>query len=264
MPIYNAEKYLSEAIESVLDQEYDNWELLLINDGSTDDSERITKSYKDPRIHYFKQQNKGVSAARNKGLKAMSGDFFCFLDADDRMTEDSLTSRLAPFKRDTALSFVGGGQEHRSEDLSRSMKTQIPSFNGFPRKGLVSLDPQCFINCGTWLFKRKMTQEYAFFEGLTHNEDIAFFLSIAEDGKLESISTVAQIYRRQDSSAMSDLKKLERGYWGFYQYAIEGNHLLNHWERLYLNLKIRKIMFLSYLAARQLMNAIKVLLKLRY
>ena len=84
VPVYNAEKYVGKCIDSVIQQSYDKWELLLIDDGSADSSAGICKSYlSDNRIHYLFQENKGVSAARNWGLRIASGEYCLFLDSDD-------------------------------------------------------------------------------------------------------------------------------------------------------------------------------------
>lgn len=84
MPTYNREESISSAINSVLMQNYTNIELLIVDDGSTDKTEKlIKKCYKDERIHYIKTKNQGVSCARNVGLKAAKGDFVFFLDSDN-------------------------------------------------------------------------------------------------------------------------------------------------------------------------------------
>ena len=103
MAAYNAEKYIKEAIDSVINQEYQHWELIIINDGSTDGTENIIRSYDDDRIRYHSQTNAGVSSARNIGLRHMEGDYFCFLDADDVYTSYSLSSRMALFDKDPTL-----------------------------------------------------------------------------------------------------------------------------------------------------------------
>lgn len=85
MPAYNTEKYISEAIESVLCQSYSNWELIIVDDGSTDNSLSIIDDYssKDQRIKSIHTENGGVSAARNRALKEVKGDYISFIDSDD-------------------------------------------------------------------------------------------------------------------------------------------------------------------------------------
>ncbi len=95
MPVYNVEKYLAESIDSVIAQTIGfekNIQIILVNDGSPDDSERICIEYRDKypnNIVYVKQENAGVSAARNTGIKYIEGKYVNFLDSDDCWTEDS-------------------------------------------------------------------------------------------------------------------------------------------------------------------------------
>ena len=91
VPVYNSEKFLSNCIESILAQSYKDFELIIVNDGSTDKSCEVCNSFKDRRIRYFNQANKGVSAARNKGIKESRGDFITFVDSDDSLSEDYLS-----------------------------------------------------------------------------------------------------------------------------------------------------------------------------
>lgn len=91
VPVYNAEKYIKKCIESVIAQTYGKWELLLVDDGSTDSSAEICKKcLSDNRIHYLFQKNRGVSAARNLGLESAFGDFCLFLDSDDFLASTCL------------------------------------------------------------------------------------------------------------------------------------------------------------------------------
>lgn len=94
--IYNAEKYLDSCIQSVLRQTYTNWELILIDDGSTDKSGRIAEEYgfADERITVFHQKNLGVSLARNQGIDEATGNYVVFLDADDELIEDCLAKTV--------------------------------------------------------------------------------------------------------------------------------------------------------------------------
>ena len=90
MPVYNAEKFVYECIESVLSQKYQNFELLIIDDGSRDNTLSICQKFTDNRIVICKQKNSGVSAARNKGLDLARGKYICFIDSDDVISKDYL------------------------------------------------------------------------------------------------------------------------------------------------------------------------------
>lgn len=93
MPVYNKEKYLKNSLESVISQTFSDFELLVINDGSTDHSHDVIQEYvaKDSRIKYFSQSNQGVSAARNYGLEHAQGEWIQFLDGDDLICRDYLS-----------------------------------------------------------------------------------------------------------------------------------------------------------------------------
>ena len=101
MPVYNCEKYISEAIESVLSQSYQNWELLIVDDGSTDHSPEIIDRYaqKDVRIQSFHNKNEGVSAARNFALSKISGELVTFIDSDDVYHPDRLQRMVQIFEK---------------------------------------------------------------------------------------------------------------------------------------------------------------------
>ncbi|MGJ1396140.1 glycosyltransferase family 2 protein [Sphingobacterium multivorum] len=101
IPVYNVEKYLDETIQSVLDQELQDFEILLVNDGSLDSSAAICQKYAslDPRIYFFDQDNAGVSVARNNGLNRARGEYVYFLDSDDTIDSAFLSVSLAIAKQ---------------------------------------------------------------------------------------------------------------------------------------------------------------------
>lgn len=107
MPCYNMAHFIKHAIKSVLDQSFADWELIVVNDASTDDLDDVMAPYDDPRIRYFKfEQNSGTVAAVNLALSKAEGAFFCSLAADDVIEPTYLERVLAEFKRDTWLEFV--------------------------------------------------------------------------------------------------------------------------------------------------------------
>lgn len=87
VPIYNAEKYLKKCLDSLVNQTKKELEFVLVNDGSTDNSENIIKEYKDKRIKYFKNKNQGIGKTRNFGIEKSTGKFLMFLDSDDYLDE---------------------------------------------------------------------------------------------------------------------------------------------------------------------------------
>jgi glycosyltransferase involved in cell wall biosynthesis len=94
MPVYNAAAYLNEAIQSLIDQTYTNWELIAVDDGSTDNSWDILQSYSDPRIKIFQRQNGGQCVATNTGLEHINGDYILFFDADDLMDAQKIEKQV--------------------------------------------------------------------------------------------------------------------------------------------------------------------------
>jgi glycosyltransferase involved in cell wall biosynthesis len=97
IPTFNRGWIIQEAVESVLAQDFDDFEVIVVDDGSTDDTLDILDAYKD-RIHLLRQDNKGVSAARNKGISASSGRFIAFLDTDDLWLPGKLSIQMAFFE----------------------------------------------------------------------------------------------------------------------------------------------------------------------
>src|ERR1700752_3699749 len=96
IPCYNAEKYIDRSIESILNQTYKDFEIIIINDGSTDNSEEVIKKYLtlDNRVKYLKQVNQGVSATRNKGIELAKGEILAFLDSDDVWEPENLEIKV--------------------------------------------------------------------------------------------------------------------------------------------------------------------------
>jgi glycosyltransferase involved in cell wall biosynthesis/peptidoglycan/xylan/chitin deacetylase (PgdA/CDA1 family) len=108
IPCYNAEKFVGQAIESALNQTHPDFEIIIINDGSTDKSEEVIKKYcgLDNRIKYFHQQNQGVSLTRNAGIEKSKGDFIAFLDADDAWEPENIEAKINPLLNDSSVDWV--------------------------------------------------------------------------------------------------------------------------------------------------------------
>ena len=179
VPIYNSEAYLPRCIESIQKQSYSNLELLLIDDGSSDDSLTLCRKYAktDPRIRVIHQENRGVSAARNAGLEAMTGDCFTFVDSDDALLEH-------------ALALLVKDLEEQGADLSLAIKSAVRPDGTVSTPGedhslilrsgdemlKLSLEGEAQTNSAcAKLFDRAFFQSVRFVEGRSVNED-GFFL----------------------------------------------------------------------------------------
>jgi glycosyltransferase involved in cell wall biosynthesis len=258
MAAYNAERFIAESIRSVLAQTYTNWELLLVNDGSTDQTENIIASFQDARIRYFTQANAGVSAARNKGLAAMRGVYFCFLDADDILPPESLTVRVGYLEAHPDVDMLDGVVEVRDEKLETVLRIYRPSFTGNPAGEYVRLNEQVFF--GPNLFLRRKERHYYFKEGMTHAEDLWFYTELAWTGNLryDHVDDLVYLYRKSGNSAMANLKALEKGYRQFYE-LVKVLPGINHLQTNYLKRRITRIMCLSYLRRLQIKDSLKII-----
>jgi teichuronic acid biosynthesis glycosyltransferase TuaG len=118
IPVYNCERFVADAIESVLFQTYKHFEIIVINDGSTDDSLTIIQKYNN-RIEIISQKNSGVSAARNAGIMKAKGEYIAFLDADDTWYPDKLEKQIEIFKKYNDVVFVSGFSDCLDENNNK-------------------------------------------------------------------------------------------------------------------------------------------------
>ena len=135
LPVFNGERFISKAIDSVLAQSYPHWELLIVDDGSNDSSAAICDAYstKDPRIRVFHQPNGGVNSARAKGVDNAFGDYLVFRDADDSLPSDALEYLIDHFSEKYDLLVCGKIEQdlNREEYLKELLKGAItPSLWG--------------------------------------------------------------------------------------------------------------------------------------
>lgn len=126
-PMYNAENYIGQTIESVLHQTYSEWEMFIINDGSKDNCAEIVKKYaeKDNRIKLINQSNSGASVARNNGITNAQGRYICFLDADDLWEPIFLQEQLSFLKENNAV-FVCSAHKRIDKNNQEILKPFIP------------------------------------------------------------------------------------------------------------------------------------------
>jgi glycosyltransferase involved in cell wall biosynthesis len=157
--VYNGARYLAEAIESVLGQTRPAHELIVVDDGSEDGSGDIARGY-GPRVICITQENGGMAAARNRAVAEATGDYFAFLDADDRFRPDKLERQLGVFKQDPRLDVVYG---HVTEFLSpeldddaRALLRQPISDAPWPTPNLMLVGREAFFRVGLFSTQLKV------------------------------------------------------------------------------------------------------------
>lgn len=193
IPVYNAERYLGRCTESLLSQTYDNIEIILINDGSTDGSGRICDELaaQYDKIKVYHTENSGVSAARNKGMEECSGNYITFVDADDYPAKDMVEHLVSIMERTdsdvSGCSYQAFGNKagypvwDKTERLQSADVSSLEILSGaeFIEKGILKSDTRCWSK----LYKKKSIGGLRFDTGLTIGEDMLFLLELAKEGK---------------------------------------------------------------------------------
>jgi glycosyltransferase involved in cell wall biosynthesis len=209
IPTYNCDRYIVQAIESVLSQTHSNFEIIVVDDGSTDQTQRVLKPYLN-RIRYIHQQNQGVSAARNHGIQESKGEFVAFLDADDFFLPDKLADQVAYFEANPSLGAVSSGW-YMVDEQGKEIIAEHKPWLGLPQ-----------LNLETWLLwrpvlpsalmlRRKWLEADAFDTRLSYAEDAELLIRLAlmgcESAWLEKLSLG---YRKHPSSATSHQNVLKQ------------------------------------------------------
>lgn len=214
MAAYNAEKTISIAIDSVLEQTYTDWELLVINDCSKDGTAAIVNAYSDSRIRLLQNdKNSGVSISRKKGMEAANGEWIAVLDSDDAWTPDKLDKQLK-LANDTGAELIFTGSAFM-DDNGKTIDWQlrvptILSYRTLLKQNLVS-------NSSVVVKAALYKQFYAIGDDM--HEDFAIWLGITKTGRVAyGIDEPLLIYRVASSSKSSNKFKAARMNWNTYRY----------------------------------------------
>ena len=203
IPTYNYSQFILDAVESVLAQDVRDLEIILVDDGSTDNTSDIIRPYTD-RVKYINQANAGLSAARNTGISHSNGEFILFLDADDVLGPYSITSQVAYLERNPAA-FVAVCENKLFREKDNNGKPKpFGTWALFRRNLPVHL---CYFNIApphAFLFRRQAIIETGWFdEQLTACEDYDFWLRAAVRGFVPQYNDSAMVYYRRHPASMS-------------------------------------------------------------
>lgn len=207
VPCYNQSQYLAEALQSILDQTHTNWECIIVNDGSPDDTATIASTWtiKDSRFKYLEKENGGLSAARNSGITMADGEFILPLDADDRINSKYLELAIQEFERDPNLKLVYCKAEKFGDE---SGVWDLPDFS------LYNLSQNNLIFCSA-MFK---TKEWKVIGGYDVKmiygwEDWEFWISMLKNGGgVKKLEEVGFYYRVKSNSMLDKTKGLKSDY----------------------------------------------------
>ena len=214
VPVYKAEKYIAECIDSVINQSFSNWEMILVDDCGGDNSMNIVKDYaqKDTRIHFIEsEQNVGPMVAREKGYKTSNGVFVTFLDSDDMLPSYALEILLNKAK-DTNADIVSGNIEYLYSDGTRKLWNNSLS-HGNDRVSVYRsvLEGEFTHNLCGKLFRGNLLRnyDYSHFENFTNGEDAIFFYEVLDNTNIVDCLTEVVYYYRQNplSSSQARLSK---------------------------------------------------------
>jgi glycosyltransferase involved in cell wall biosynthesis len=214
-PCYNAEIFLKEAINSVLGQTYPHFELILVNDGSTDNTETIIRDYNDPRIRYFRQENKGQCVASNFGLSKALGEYIKFFDADDLMNDFHLESQLSRLNgcSDVMASCAWGrfydNNPQSTKFIPEPVWQDLESIEWIKKS--LSLKNDMMGAC-LWLIPRGLIEKTGGWDDrLSLNNDFEFSMRLLTHVKTIKFAENARIYYRSGNISLSGTTS-ERAY----------------------------------------------------
>lgn len=218
MPAYNAEKYISKSIESVLNQTYKNFELIIVNDCSIDNTEKIILNYKksEKRIVYIKSEvNKGVGESRNVGVQNSIGNWIAFIDSDDLWANDKIEKQMEFIKNDKKIKFTYTGSSFINKEgkfFNYSMRV--------PKKvDYKTLLKQNIISCSSVLISKELILNCKMPKGYMH-EDYATWLTILKkENYAYGIDEPLLYYRIMENSKSGNKVKAAKMNWNTYKYV---------------------------------------------
>lgn len=193
---YNRAYCLSEAIFSVLGQSFSSWELIIVDDGSTDSTLNLTQPFtqKDPRILCIRQKNQGLAHTRNQGMKRARGKYITFLDSDDTFHPSHLEARFKVLTLNPGLEFLHGG-------VKITGNPYVPDKNN-PKKNLHLLNDNLPIG-GTFFIQKQSAMKLGGFPKVKYSEDSEYFRKVLRAKiKMKKVSQKTYLYNRTSTDSI--------------------------------------------------------------
>lgn len=210
LPVYNCEKYIEKCLQSIIKQDYFKWELIIINDGSTDGTGQICEMYlkSESRIHYFPIQNRGVSNARNYGLANAKGQYVFFVDADDYLDKSCIKNAVKESKYSDSDIVVMAHYEVDADEIVIKPNNKFQENEVLQNTEVVdSFLMTDKIGWEIWgkLFKRDLLKNLAFREDRRIAEDALFlFDALLKSKSISLLKEYGYFYRSNINSVMAE------------------------------------------------------------
>ena len=230
VPCYNQGAFLYISLSSLINQTYTNWLCIIINDGSTDETEKVAKEYcaKDKRFKYYAKRNKGLSNTRNFGLKKATGDFIQFLDADDALLPEKLEKQLKELIEQNAALCICDYKKIKYENKQEMLHLYKSPFpNGDELNALIlDWEVRFSIPCHCILFHRSLlSQKIHFNETLPNHEDWAFWVELfMQKPKIVFLKQPLCIYYYFERSMSTQKELMKQGFIMAGKYLIKKIH----------------------------------------
>ncbi|NQX96290.1 MAG: glycosyltransferase [Flavobacteriales bacterium] len=211
IPLYNATSYIEESVNSVIYQTYKNWELIVVDDGSTDNSLDlvITLSKIDARIQIIKQQNFGVSIARNNGISEAKGDYIFFLDADDIWRKNNLELKIQFLEENKKIDWLFGAINLVDEN-SKELNVTLKGNSNNILKSLLLWNGDVITTPSTITIRKKCLKTVSFDENLSTAADQDFAIQLASKYKGGYAATPTVNYRVLTNSMSRNIHLMEK------------------------------------------------------
>ena len=204
IPVYNVENYLEECLNSVQNQTYTNIEVILVNDGSTDNSKRICERYcqEDSRFHLLNQENQGQSVARNTGVAASTGEFIAFVDSDDIILPNYLETLMQYLAADVDI-VESQFTVSKKKFLAENPKESTIIFEGDSQKAVKAVSNHTLsVNPVTKLYRRAVVEVVPYLEGIIFEDIYSGVGMLKYTRKIVLLDYVGYYYRQHQSSTM--------------------------------------------------------------
>lgn len=211
IPAYKAAKYIEETVRSVLNQTYSHFELIIVDDGSPDDQDQIIEKLckEDSRIRYVKQENGGVSSARNHGFQLSTGSYIAFLDADDVWLPDNLASKVEFLNQNQHIGLVHSDLEQIDEKSERNGQV-MSGKSGWLLNDLLAWQSSCIPAPSSCVIRRSCLENVGVFDTqLSNNADQELWIRLAKEYEIGRIKRVTWLYRIHAQNMHSNISLME-------------------------------------------------------